>query len=311
MPICHMKQNTSKVVFTSHILSLILLMCLITQGVHANAECPGTIMSDYGISLLEQAAPGKVIYYGKDSLQYGELYIPEGTGPFPTIVMIHGGCWLAEFDMNHMRALANAFRDEGYAVWNIEYRRVGHPGGGWPGTFLDVGAATDHLRELVREHPLDMKQVTAVGHSAGGHLALWLGMRHKLGRKSEIYSRDPLTLKSVLALEPGTVLRDLHHNQICGHVIDGLMGGSPKKFPTRYRDGSPAEQIPIGIPHTILVGWLSGFGMMGSSYFFTAKAAGDKQVKIVEAPESGHFEMINPATSTWPIVLNALEELNK
>ena len=198
-------------------------------------------------------------------------------------------------------------RDNGYAVWNIEYRRVGNPGGGWPGTFLDVAAGTDHLRKLAKDYPLDMKQVVAVGHSAGGHLALWLAVRHKLTAKSEIFTNDPLPLKGVLALEPATELELIHHNRICGHVIDGLIGGSPKQVPTRYRDASPNAQIPLGIPHTILVGWLSGFGILGSSYYYSAIEAGDEQVTFIEAPESGHFEMINPSTSTWPIVLDALK----
>ena len=291
---------------------LFIVMLLASQAVLVQADCKkGTIMSDSGLPVLEQFPPGEVHYYGEDSLQYGELHLPEGKGPHPVVVMVHGGCWLAAFDMNHMRALANAMKDVGYAVWNIEYRRVGHPGGGWPGTFLDVAAASDHLKTLAKKYPLDMDQVVAVGHSAGGHLALWLAIRHKLTRESEIYTSDPLPLKGVLALEPGTTLKSLHHNRLCGHVIDGLMGGSPTQFPNRYRDAAPMEQIPLGLPHTILVGWLSGFGLPGSTYFYTAQEAGDKQVQYVEAPESGHFEMINPDTSTWPIVLNALENLYK
>ena len=290
---------------------LFVVMFHASQLVLAKADCEkGTIMSAYGLHALE-APPGKVVYYGKDSLQYGELHLPSGKGPFPVIVMIHGGCWLAEFDMNHMRALAGAFSDKGYAVWNIEYRRVGHPGGGWPGTFLDVAAAADHVRELAKEYALDMKQVVAVGHSAGGHLALWLGIRHKLTSKSEIYTRNPLPFKGILALEPGTELKLIHHNRVCGHVIDGLMGGSPEEVPEHYRDASPNAQIPIGVPHTVLIGWHSGFGILGSSYYYSAKEAGDHQVAMVEAPESGHFEMINPDTSTWPIVLRELQKLYK
>ena len=301
-----------KKVFFDRLVPLLMMIFLSSQAAAAQPDCKtGTIMSDYGLYALEQAPAGEVIYYGKDSLQYGELHLPPGKGPFPVIVMVHGGCWLAEYDMKHMRALAGAFSDKGYAVWNIEYRRVGNPGGGWPGTFLDVAAGADHLRELAKKHPLDMKQVVAVGHSAGGHLALWLAIRHKLTPKSEIFTRNPLPLKGVLALEPGTEFRLIHHNRICGHVIDGLMGGSPKEVPNHYRNASPNAQIPLGIPHTILIGYLSGFGILGSSYFYTAKEAGDKQVTLVEAPESGHFEMINPETSTWPIVLGALQDLYK
>ena len=310
MPTTYNFASISTKQLLKHLTPVFIITLLLSQAVLAQDDCKkGTIMSDYGLSLLEQAPAGQVHYYGEDSLHYGELYVPEGKGPHPVVVMVHGGCWLAEFDMNHMRALANAMRDEGYAVWNIEYRRVGHPGGGWPGTFLDVAAATDHLKKLAKNYPLDMDQVVAVGHSAGGHLALWLAIRHKLTRESDIYTRNPLPLKGVLALEPGTTLKSIHHNRICGHVIDGLMGGSPEQVPDHYRDAAPMEQIPLGLPHTILVGWLSGFGLPGSTYFYTAQEAGDKQVKIVEAPESGHFEMINPDTSTWPIVLKALQDL--
>ena len=200
------------------VVPLLIVILLASPAALAQPDCKkGTIMSDSGLSVLEQAPAGEVIYYGEDSSQYGELHLPEGKGPFPVVVMLHGGCWLAEFDMNHMRALAGAIRDEGYAVWNIECRRVGHPGGGWPGTFLDVAAAADHVRKLAKEYPLDMKKVVAVGHSAGGHLALWLAIRHKLTRESEIYTRNPLPLKGVLALEPGTELELNYHNRICGH----------------------------------------------------------------------------------------------
>ena len=87
------------------------------------------------------------------------------------------------------------------------------------------------------------------------------------------------------------------------------MGGSPKQVPGRYRDASPMARIPLGIPHTVLVGYLDGYEMLGRSYFYTATAAGDEQIRLVSAPESGHFEMIDPKSSTWPLVLEALRAL--
>ena len=163
---------------------LIFALLLCAQHVVAQPECPPPgLMSDYGISVLEKAPRGEKFSYGEDPLQFGELYLPAGDGPFPVVVLIHGGCWLAEFDQAHLRSLAVAARDSGFAVWNVEYRRVGNPGGGWPGTFLDVAAGTDYLRELARQHPLDLEQVVPVGHSAGGHLALWLAMRSQLTAK--------------------------------------------------------------------------------------------------------------------------------
>ena len=114
------------------------------------------------------------ISYGDDALQFGELRLPDGPGPHPVAIVIHGGCWLGEFDLTHIGTLAEALNEEGIAAWVIEYRRIGNPGGGWPGTFEDVARGADHLRKIAKEHPLDLDRVIAVGHSAGGHLALWL-----------------------------------------------------------------------------------------------------------------------------------------
>ena len=120
------------------------------------------------------------IAYGPGPQQFGELRLPDGAGPHPVVIVVHGGCWLAEYDLGYMSSLAAALTADGVATWSIEYRRVGDDGGGWPGTFDDVGAAADHLREIAAEHELDLERVVAVGHSAGGHLALWLAARHGL-----------------------------------------------------------------------------------------------------------------------------------
>ena len=118
-----------------------------------------------------------VIAYGADKLQFGELRLPAGDGPHPVMVLVHGGCWLAEFDITHIRKLAAAFAAEGIATWALAYRRVGDDGGGWPGTFDDVAAGTDHLSQIATQFNLDPDRVVVAGHSAGGHLAIWLGKR--------------------------------------------------------------------------------------------------------------------------------------
>src|SRR5947209_5684909 len=118
--------------------------------------------------------------YGPEYLQFGELYLPAGDGPFPVIPLIHGGYWRARYDLTLMDGLAEDLARRGYAAWNIEYRRVGDEGGGWPGTFLDVALATDYLRELAITYPLNLQKVVTMGHSAGGHLALWLVARSRI-----------------------------------------------------------------------------------------------------------------------------------
>src|SRR5690606_16527482 len=140
-----------------------------------------------------------------------------------------------------------------FAVWNIEYRRVGNPGGGWPGTFLDVAAAADYVRELAREHPLDPSRVAAGGHSAGGHLALWLAARRRLPASCPLHRPDPLPLKGVVALAPATDLETLHRLGIRDGVVDQLVGGPPVQFPERYDWVMPSRLMPLGVRQYLLV----------------------------------------------------------
>ena len=119
------------------------------------------------IVAIESPSPDARIAYGEAALQFGYLRLPEGRGPHPTIVFIHGGCWLSRYDIQHTGPAEQALADAGYAVWSIEYRRVGDEGGTWPGMFLDVGSGVDHLFELAHEYALDLDRVIVAGHSAG------------------------------------------------------------------------------------------------------------------------------------------------
>lgn len=257
---------------------------------------------------LENAPPGEKHAYGDDPLQFGELTVPDGEGPFPVVVFIHGGCWLARYDIAHSRSLARALADEGFAVWNLEYRRVGNDGGGWPGTFQDVANGADFLRELAKGRPLDLSRVVAVGHSAGGHLALWLAARHTIPAGGELHTDDPLQVIGVVGLAPATDIVESYKRGACGHVIDKLIGGGPNQFPDRYRQTNPLELAPLGVLQKILVGkYDEGGAAAGELYARRAREAGETHVEVIVAPESGHFELINPKTSTWPIVVGAVK----
>ncbi len=267
------------------------------------------LMTSDDLDHLVAPPPEARITYGDDALQFGELRLPEGPGPHPVAIVIHGGCWLGEFDLTHIGALAEALNEEGIAAWVIEYRRVGNPGGGWPGTFEDVGRGADHLRTLAEDHALDLDRVIAVGHSAGGHLALWLAARGRLSKDQPLYESNPIKLRGVLALAPAPDLAFLHQEQVCGHVIDGLMGGSPEAFPERYAAGSPVELVPLAVPQLLVIGQLDrNWAPVGRRYFESAKSKG-ADIRVIEAPESGHFEMIDPSTSTWPLIRDAAREL--
>ena len=266
---------------------------------------------------LEDAPPPDArVPYGDSPLQFGELRLPpNGKKPYPVAIFVHGGCWLAEYDIAHTRALAEAFAQAGIAVWAIEYRRVGDEGGGWPGTFLDIARGADHLREVARTYPLDLSRVIAVGHSAGGQFVLWLAARERLPAGSELRGAlpeggEPIHLRGVLGLAAAGDLAYLHEQKVCGHVIDKLMGGGPDAVPERYAAGSPAQLVPVDVPQILLNGVHdSNWTPVAERYIEAARAAGASKLRVVEAPESGHFEMIDPTSSTWPLVLEAARDL--
>ncbi len=266
-------------------------------------------MTSSDLASFESPEPDARIPYGDDPLQFGELRLPKGTGPHPVAILIHGGCWLSEFDITHLRKLAAAIAGTGVATWALEYRRVGNPGGGWPGTFQDIARGTDHLRVLAKTHPLDLERVIAAGHSAGGHLALWLAARTKLVEREPFRAENPVLPGAVLGLAPAPDLAFLHAEEVCGSVIDKLLGGSPESQRERYQMTSPMDLVPLGVPQVLVLGGFDeNWTPVGRRYFDRAKAAGD-DVRIVDAPESGHFEMIDPDSTTWPLVTGALREL--
>ncbi|WP_162242938.1 alpha/beta hydrolase [Sphingomonas sp. Leaf412] len=244
----------------------------------------------------EQAAvpaPTLTERYGTDDLRMGELRLPAGKGPFPVAILIHGGCWTASFDTYRgTTPLAEALRRRGIAVWNVEYRRVGDPGAGWPGTFEDVAAAVDHLPKLAKRHPLDLKRVTIVGHSAGAHLALWAASRAKLPAPFAGKAVRPV---SVVAIDgPGALAPFVGIDaQVCGTpVIVPLMGGTPAEKPAAYRIASPADHLPLGMTQLLVEAELGGFM---KPYEAAARKAGDR-IEVLEPAGANHFDIITPGS---------------
>jgi acetyl esterase/lipase len=197
----------------------------------------------------------------------------------------------------------------GIATWNVEYRRLGHSGGGWPGTFQDVAQAADHLRSLAGSHALDLSRVVAIGHSAGGHLAMWLAARPKLPTSSELSSKNPLPLSGAVNLDGPADLRAALAVQqpICGSpVITDLLGGSPDERPERYLAASPIELLPLGVRQEFLAGRM--FGSQVVPYESASKRAGDS-VRSTLLADAGHFVFIDPQSNVWPQVLAAVQRL--
>jgi acetyl esterase/lipase len=264
-------------------------------------------------SITSQPAPAPTedrIQYGPGPLQFGHLRLPRGPGPYPVVVFIHGGCWLSQYDITGVADLEQAVADAGFAIWSLEYRRLGDEGGGWPGTFTDVARGADYLRVLAPRYALDLTRVVASGHSAGGQLALWLAARRKIPLASELHAEDPIVVGGVLALAPAADLEGVQASGECGGVVGKLMGGSPADHPERYAAASPMQLAPIAVPQVLVVGANDDtWGPYGRSYFARERAAGDKSVEMVVAPQGGHFDVISPETSTWPIVIDALKSL--
>jgi len=284
------------------------LVALAAAGTVAAGEA--TVLTAGDVVALPRPTADRRLAYGSDPLQFGELRLAAGPGPHPVAVVIHGGCWLAEYDLGYISALAAALAEAGVATWSIEYRRVGDPGGGWPGTFTDVAAAADHLRGLAAGHHLDLSRVVAVGHSAGGHLALWLAARHGLAADDPLRGPSPLPLAGVVALAGIPDLAAFAAPEGCGAAVAPLLGGEPAGVPERLHRASPIERLPLGLPQVLIVGALDTVvpPEQAERYAAAAAAAGE-MVRVLPITAAGHFELVVPGSVAWPSVRDAVLEL--
>lgn len=248
--------------------------------------------------------------YGPDKLQIGELRLPVGAGRHPVFVGIHGGYWRARYGLEYFGHVCAALTAAGAATWNIEYRRLGNRGGGWPGLFLDVGQACDHLRALAHTYPLDLSRVVAIGHSAGGQLALWAAGRHRIAQASPLHALNPLAVGGVVALAGVCDLRQAWELRLSDAVTDQLLGGSPERWPERYAAASPAELLPLGVPQLLIHGTADEHVpyALSREYATAALAAGDPAT-LLTLPGAGHFGLVDPQAQEWPRVLAATQAL--
>ncbi|WP_299707949.1 alpha/beta fold hydrolase [uncultured Pontibacter sp.] len=288
-----------------------LLFCLVSLSHLFAQEQKPKLITWQDIAALPAPAAGMHLAYGTDSLQFGELRLPEGKGPFPVVVVVHGGCWLSQYNLQYMAHLSAALTEAGYATWNLEFRRVGDVGGGWPGTFLDVAQGTDHLKELAKQYPLDLKQVVVLGHSAGGHLALWLAARKQLSPKSELYVKKPLKVKGVVSLAGIADLENYAADKgSCNAAVPKLMGGMPAEVPYRYAQASPMRLLPLKIPQRLVQGVLDPIVPVeqATAYVSRAKSKGDA-AEVVLLPDTGHFDLVAPQSPAWAKVLESVREV--
>jgi acetyl esterase/lipase len=252
--------------------------------------------------------PVRIAYGSDDPLQFGDLRIPSGPGPYPVAVVMHGGCWFNMFGLDLMDAMSDTLTAAGVATWNVEYRRIGDPGGGFPNTLTDVGLAVDKVRELAPMYNLDLGRVITVGHSAGGHLGVWVGARHLFPVGHPLRGPDPLPLHASVALAGIMNLAEYLNINMCGEFVDDFMGGTPAEVPERYALASPSELLPIGLDTTLVQGTMDDIvpPELAEHYRDDAKDAGDHHVKLKKIHDANHFDVITPTSPTWPKVQKAI-----
>ncbi|MHC3122432.1 alpha/beta hydrolase family protein [Acinetobacter sp. GN11] len=256
------------------------------------------------------------VQYGENPLQFGELFLPEGTGPFPVVILIHGGFWKTVATLTDLHSLSRYLVKAGFAVWNIEYRRVGDVGGGWPGTFEDIASAADYVNTLAEKYPINANAVVSVGHSAGGHLALWLGARHKLPKTSILFKSSPLGLKAAISLAGISDLRmawDLKLGKgIVSTVsaVSDFLGGNPEEIPVIYAESSPSELLPLKTPQVLIHGALDDVVPIGMSeeYLTKAREVGD-QIKLIRLEDEDHMQLVSSTSSAWDILATEIHHI--
>jgi len=294
------------------LLSLALAACAMTTDEPSQPNRPEGLMIWPDLLERPRPQPTASIPYGSDQLQVVDLWLPEGDGPHPVVLMVHGGCWQTEIaDRRIMNWIADDLRRRGLAVWNIDYRGVDRSGGGYPGTFLDAAAAADALRANADRYRLDLDRVVAIGHSAGGHLALWLAGRPRLPGGSPLHSENPLPIATAISLGG---LPDLEEavrppGSGCGtEVISQIAGAASAARPDPYADTSVPRLGPLGVEQVLINGRQDRIipTAYAEGYAGPMRAAGD-DVRVRMIDRTGHVELIAPETAAWAAAVEEIE----
>jgi acetyl esterase/lipase len=251
------------------------------------------------------------VRYGRDRRnQWGHLHLPAGPGPHPVAVVLHGGFWRGIWNLRLTEKVSADLAVRGWAAWNVEYRRTGRLGdGGWPNTFLDVAAAIDHAARVASEHELDVGRVGTVGHSAGGHLALWAASRATLPEGAP--GADPaVRIRLAVGMAPVPDLVRAHELGVGGQAVARLLGGPPDVVPGRYELASPAARVPFGVRQVLVHGTDDGAVPLSLSreYAEAASAAGD-DVELITVPDEGHMACLDTQSAAWHSAAAALQHV--
>ena len=253
--------------------------------------------------VLDRAAPPPdlTLPYGTLPEQVVDLRLPAEHPALkaPLIVLVHGGFWRPAFDRSHLGPMAHALAAAGYVVAVPEYCRAGMADEGWTGTFNDIAAALDQVARIAEPYGADTNQVTWAGHSAGGHLALWAAARPGLPTGSPWQARCPA--RHVVSLAGCSSLRLCAEWNLDAGAARNLLGGMPGEVPERYAVADPAALPPPSVPVTLVHGTEDDRVPLAMSQAFKAG-------RLIEIPGAGHFDVIDPQSPAWPVVLSVLTD---
>ncbi|BCA61836.1 esterase [Sphingomonas sp. HMP9] len=288
-------------------LAFLAFAALSTPVVAQNSTAPPPKLLTWpDLTKRPKPVPDATVDYGTDQMQKVDVWLPKGKarGPVPVVVMVHGGCWTTSIaDRSLMNWIADDLRNAGIAVWNIDYRGVDRIGGGYPGTFADAAMATDQLAVNAKRFNLDTRRVLAIGHSAGGHLALWLAARRKLAASSALSTAHPVRIRHVISLGglPDLEATAANADNGCGtDVVAKLVGTPTPQHPDVYADTSVPRLLPLGVKQDLINGREDRIipFVMATDYVAKAKAVGDTAM-LHTIPATGHVELIAPETPAW------------
>lgn len=280
---------------------------MVAAGTAGAAPAPMTL-DDY--LALTGPAPTASFAYGSAPSQFAELFRPAGDGPFPVVVLVHGGCWtIAYGGITQMRNVAGALSAQGIAVWNVEYRRHDEAGGGYPGTYQDINAALDKLGAEAGKYQLDTSRIVAMGHSAGGQLVQWIAGRSRIPASSPLFQAKPLPVREIISLGG---LADLRNEKAliqssCGRDTVQLAGLPSAARPDVFADTNAAELVPNGSRTLLVTGELDTISPPRAAHDYArrAKAAGDR-AEVLILPNASHYDEIAASSPAWKLILPAI-----
>jgi acetyl esterase/lipase len=235
--------------------------------------------------------------YGTDPNQFGDLRIPTAGGPFPVVMNIHGGFWRAKYGLEHAGHLCAALTKKGIATWNLEYRRVGNAGGGWPGSFEDVANGFRFFPQIAKQYKLDVARVLVLGHSAGGQLALCLA------------AHEPALMRAV-SLAGVVDLQRAFELHLSNDAVLEFLGGKPADVAEHYQEADPMQMSIRKARQILICGTKDDVVPPSfSEKYAKAKHAKGEDVKLIEIADADHFDVIDPRSDAWKRVEGAVSEL--